>query len=310
MVSTKSPRKQFRVKAERYTFKQFEAQYPDDASCLADIFRKRFPNGITCPKCGKHDKFTPIVTRRAYSCMCGFQVYPTAGSIFHKSTTSLKTWYYAMYLMGHSRNGVAALELQRLIGTTYKTAWRMMHQIRALMADELPPFKGTVEVDETYVGGKSKNMHKAQREGRIKGRGPVGKTIVVAALEREGGVAPFVVEKADAETAENLLAVTTDKDAAKVHTDEYGAYHGLKDKGYQHDTVNHGNAEWVRGDVHTNGIEGFWSQMKRSIDGTHHHVSKKHLQAYADEYAFRFNRRRSEKPMFAHLVSQMNEQRG
>ena len=214
MVSKKPPRKQFRVKAERYTFKQFEAQFPDDASCLADIFRKRFPNGVTCPRCGLRDKFTPIATRRAYSCCCGFQIYPTAGSIFHNSTTSLKTWYYAMYLMGHSRNGVAALELQRLIGTTYKTAWRMMHQIRALMTEELPPFKDTVEVDETYVGGKAKNMHKTQREARIQGRGAVGKTIVVAALEREGGVAPFVVEKADAETAENLLAVFTDNESS------------------------------------------------------------------------------------------------
>ena len=125
----------------------------------------------------------PIAGRRAYSCVCGFQVYPTAGSIFHKSTTSLKTWCCAMYLMGHSRNGVAALELQRLIGTTYKTAWCMMHQIRALMAEALAPFKGTVEVDETYIGGQAKNMHKAQREERIQGRGPVGQTIVVAALE-------------------------------------------------------------------------------------------------------------------------------
>ncbi len=299
--------KQVRIKAEKYTIKQHNEAFPDDAAVLADIFRKRYPNGLTCEKCGRVDMFTPVAGRRSYACPCGFQIYPTAGSIFHKSPTPLKTWYLAIFYITASKNGVAALELQRHIGVTYKCAWRMMHQIRKLMAEELPPMTGTVEVDEAYVGGESKNMHKAQREERIKGRGTVGKSIVVAALERKGSVAPFVVSKADAETAESLLAVTTDP-SAKINTDEYGAYHGLKKAGYAHETVNHGQGEYVRGDVHTNTIEGFWSQMKRSIDGTHHGVSKKHLQAYADEYAFRYNRRHSVKPMFSHLVSALNEQ--
>ena len=123
-----------------------------------------------------------------------------------------------MFLMSNSKNGVAALELQRQIGVTYKTAWRMMHQIRALMSEEVPMMHGTVEVDETYVGGK--------RQGK-RGRGAEGKAIVVAALERGGNVAPFVVSQANAETAENLLAVTMDKETAKIVTDEYGAYNGL-----------------------------------------------------------------------------------
>ena len=300
MVSIKPPRKQFRVKVEKYTHKEFEKQFPDDATCLADIFRRRYPNGLTCERCGKHDKFTPIVTRRAYSCMCGFQVYPTAGSVFHKSRTSLKTWYFAMYLLTTSRNGVAALEVQRQTGVTYKTAWRMMHQIRELMAEELPPMTGVVEMDETYVGGK--------RPGK-RGRGAEGKTIIVGAVERGKGVAPFVVSRADAEAVENLATVTTDK-SAKIVTDEYSAYHGLKRMGYDHEVVNHRRKEWARGEAHTNTIEGFWSQIKRSIDGTHHYVSAKHLQKYADEHAFRYNRRRSSTPMFSHLVSQMNEQRG
>ncbi len=299
--------KQVRVKVEKCTIKQFQAMFPDDASVLAHIFSQRYPNGLKCEKCIRKNRFTPIAGRRAYSCVCGHQVYPTAGTIFHKSSTPLTTWYHAIFLMQASRNGVAALELQRQIGVTYKCAWRMMHQIRQLMSEELPPFKGTVEVDEAYIGGESKNMHKAQREERIKGRGPVGKAIVVAALEREGSVAPFVVEHANAETAENLLAVTTDP-TAKINTDEYGAYHGLKAKGYDHESVCHGSGEYVKGDVHTNGIEGFWSQMKRSIDGTHHHVSKKHLQKYADEFAFRYNRRKSTTPMFFHVVSQLAEQ--
>ena len=284
-----------RQKAEKYTIKQFNAQFPDDASCLAHVFRERHPNGLTCSKCGRENKFTPVAGRRAYACPCGFQVYPTAGTVFHKSPTPLKTWFLAIFYMSASKNGVAALELQRHICVTYKCAWRMMHQIRKLMGEELPAFKGTVEVDETYVGGK--------RPGK-RGRGAAGKTIVVGALERGGNVAPFVVTQANAETAEALLAVTTEP-TAKIVTDEYGAYHGLKRKGYDHESVNHGREEWVRGDIHTNTIEGFWSQMKRSIDGTHHGVSRKYMQAYADEYAFRYNRRRSTTPMFSHLVSQL-----
>ena len=290
--------KRVRVKVEKYTIRQFEAQFPDDAACLAHIFASRYPDGLACEKCSRVNQFTPVAGRRSYACPCGFHVYPTADTIFHKSTTSLKTWFFAIFLMSASKNGVAALELQRQIGVTYKTAWRMCHQIRELMAEEVPTMRGTVEVDETYVGGK--------RPGK-RGRGAAGKTIVVGALERGGNVAPFVVERANAETAENLLEVTTDKEAAKIVTDEYGAYHGLKAKGYDHDSVNHGAEQWTKGDVHTNGIEGFWSQMKRSIDGTHHHVSKKHLQKYADEYAFRFNRRHSPRPMFSSVVSQLAE---
>jgi transposase len=286
-----------RQKADKYTIKHFHAAFPDDAACLQHIYETRFPNGLTCEKCGRENMFKPIAGRRSYVCPCGFQISPTAGSIFHKSPTPLKIWYLAIYYIGASKNGVAALELQRHIGVTYKCAWRMMHQIRKLMAEEVPMIKGTVEVDETYVGGK--------RPGK-RGRGAAGKAIVVGALERGGNVAPFVVTRANAETAENLLAVTTDP-AAKIVTDEYGAYHGLKAKGYNHESVNHGREEWVRGDVHTNGIEGFWSQMKRSIDGTHHGVSKKYLQAYADEYAFRYNRRKSTTPMFSHVVSQLVE---
>ncbi len=294
----RAKRKQFRVKVEKYTVNQFNEQFPDDAACLADIFRRRYPNGLACD-CGRKDKLTPIAGRRAYSCVCGFQVYPTAGSVFHKSTTPLKTWYFAMFLMQSSRNGVAALELQRQIGVTYKTAWRMMHQIRALMSEEAPYMTGTVEVDETYVGGK--------RPGK-RGRGAAGKTAIVGALERGGNILPVVVERTDAATVEAVIELAASK-GAKINTDEYGAYNGLQKLGYAHDTVNHGNEQWTKGDVHTQNIEGFWSQLKRSIDGTHHHVSKKHLQKYADEFAFRFNRRKSSSPMFLHLVSQMSEQR-
>ncbi len=282
-------------KAPKYTVKDFAGQFADDAACLAHVFATRFPGGLTCPKCGEVDRFHPVPGRRAYACVCAYQVYPTAGTVFHQSTTSLKTWFHAIYLMTASKDGVAALELQRQIGVTYKCAWCMCHQIRELMAEELTPFTGTVELDETYVGGK--------RQGK-RGRGAEGKTIVVGAVERDGSVAPFVVSQADAKTVDNLLAVTTDK-AAKVMTDEYSAYSSLKRKGWDHASVCHGLEEYARGQVHTNTIEGFWSQMKRSIDGTHHGVSRRHLQRYADEFAFRYNRRRSPVHMFHALLGQL-----
>ena len=165
------------------------------------------------------------------------------------------------------------------------------------MSEEPAYMTGTVEVDETYVGGK--------RPGK-RGRGAAGKTAVVAALERGGNVLPVVVEHTDAATVMSVIDLAADK-SAKIVTDEYASYNGVKAAGFEHDTVNHGAKEWTKGDVHTQNIEGFWSQMKRSIDGTHHHVSKQHLQKYADEYAFRFNRRKSSTPMFAHLVSQLAE---
>lgn len=289
--------KQVRVKAEKYTIRDFNQQFPDDAAVLAHIFATRYNGKLKCEKCGLVNHFHPVTGRRSYACDCGFQVYPTADTAFHKSPTPLKTWFYAIFLMHTSRNGVAALELQRQIGVTYKCAWRMMHQIRGMMSEEPAFMTGTVEVDETYVGGK--------RPGK-RGRGAAGKTAIVGALERGGNVLPVVVERTDAQTVESVIELAASKEA-KINTDEYGAYNGLTKLGYAHDTVCHGAEQWTKGDVHTQNIEGFWSQLKRSIDGTHHHVSKKHLQKYADEFAFRFNRRKSTVPMFSSVVSQLAE---
>ena len=291
---------QVHVKVEKYTIKHFNAQFPDDTACLTDIFNNRYPNGLACEKCGRQNSFTRITNRRAYACHCGFQVYPTAGTIFHKSSTALKTWYLAIFYMSASKNGVAALELQRHIGVTYKCAWRMMHQIRKLMGENPPPFRGTVELDETYVGG--------VRPGK-RGRGAAGKTPVVGILERQGNVMASVVENTKAITVLPIV-VKSVAAGATIMTDDYPVYNKLShgDR-YSHHVIEHGRKEYVRGEVHTNGIEGFWSQMKRSIDGTHHHVSGKHLQKYADEYSFRYNRRKSETPMFQHITSRLISRR-
>lgn len=264
-----------------YTLMDFNAQFPDDRACLDYLFKLRFPNGGKC-ECGKENCFHPIEKRRAYVCQwCGHQLYPTAGTIFHKSSTSLVKWFFAMVLMANSKNGVAAKEIERQVGVTYKTAWRMAHEIRKLMADEPTPFFGEVEADETYIGGK--------RKGK-RGRGAAGKTPVVGVAMRRGGVQAKVVDVVNtANTIKHIRATVAQ--GATIHSDEYPAYNYVSKLGYSHEVVNHGAKEYVRGKCHTNTIEGFWAQLKRSIDGTHHHVSRKHLQAYVDEFAFRYSNR-------------------
>lgn len=284
----------------KFTLKEFNTLFPDDRACLEYIFKARWKDGITCPDCQHKDCFYPVVTRRCYSCSwCGFQVSPTAGTIFHKSSTSLKLWFFAMFLMTTSRNGVAAKELERHLGVTYKTAWRMAHEIRKLMGDDKPgKLKGVVEADETYIGG--------VRPGK-RGRGAAGKTPVIGVVERGGKVHVKAVSRlTNAKIFGHLW--NNVEPGTTLYTDELPAYRYAKGFGLKHGTVNHGSGEYVRGPVHTNTIEGFWSQFKRSVDGTHHAISPRHLQKYLDEFAYRHNHRASGMALFPLLAAQTGAQ--
>jgi transposase-like protein len=190
---------------------------------------------------------------------------------------------------------VPAKELQRQLGVTYKTAWRMGHKIREHMAavDGEEPLSGIVEVDETYVGG--------HRPGKP-GRGAAGKTIIVGMVERDGDVVTKVVPNVRKVTVEPLIEANVEK-GSTVHTDELASYRGLTAKGYTHETVNHGAGEYVAGDSHVNTIEGYWSRLKNSIHGTHVHVSGKHLQKYAGEFEYRYNSRKQPRKMLAELLT-------
>jgi transposase-like protein len=164
----------------RYTVKDFNRDFETDEACLDFIFKMRYPGGATC-KCGANNKFYRIKKRKCYCCSdCGYQISPTAGTIFHKSETPLKSWLFAMFLISNSKNGVSAMELQRQLGVTYKTAWRMNHQIRKLMAGNKGKLMGIVEADETFIGGLSKNMHKSKRKSVIKGTGGANKTPIIS----------------------------------------------------------------------------------------------------------------------------------
>jgi transposase len=280
----------------RYTIKDFNKQFKTDAACLEYIFQQRFPEGVTCEKCGVKDHFYPVVLRRSYACQCGFQLYPTVGTIFHKSPTSLKTWFFAMFLMTASKNGVSAKELERQLGVTYKCAWRIAHQIRQLLSEEPTMLKGVVEADETWVGGRHKFEEKFS-----------SKTPVIGLLERGGDVIAKVVEKVDSHTLVPNIKDNVEG-GSTIMTDELRAYKPMPKSQYQHYVVKHSAKEYVRGMCHTNSLEGFWSQLKRSINGTFHSVSRKHLQKYVNEFSYRYNRRKSETPMFLHLAASVAEQ--
>ena len=287
---------------EKYTIKHFERQFPDEDSCLEFIKQARWPDGVYCTKCDKVTGHYRIKGRKVYSCeFCGFHVSPTANTIFHKSSTSLKTWFHAMFLMASTRTGISAKQLDRETGVTYKTAWRMFTQIRKLMAQEdgISLF-GEVEVDETYVGGKEANKHSSKKLRA--GRGPVGKTVVVGLVERKGNAVVEVQPDSKASTIVSMIQEHVHPYDATIYTDEHGAYNHLSSLGYAHETVVHSAKQYVAGRAHTNNIEGFWSNTKRGIDGVHHSVSPKYLQGYLDSYVFRFNHRSDSDPMFVQLL--------
>jgi transposase len=282
-----------------FTFKQFQEEFPNDAACLKRIMEIQYGGEVTlCQVCDKRTQFHAMHSRRAYACQeCGHHIYPCAGTIFHKSSTKLTVWFFAMYLMTSTRHGVAAKEIERQTGVTYKCAWRICHELRKLMAtaDHRGPLGGDgkhVEVDETLVGGKVK--------GKGPGRHEDKKTIVVGMVERDGKIRTGVVTETgghllDDIVHDNVIVGTT------ISTDENRAYHRLG-RNYEHGVVNHSAEEWVRGVHHTNTIEGHWSHFKRAVRGTHIHISRKHAWKYVAEFNYRRNYRHSHTGMFRLLI--------
>jgi transposase-like protein len=278
---------------------EFMREYPDDAACLEALWRKRYsPDGehAHCPKCDTErvfKRYDMTQQRQSWNCIaCGHYLYPTAGTIFHKSSTSLHLWFYAMYLMASTRCGISAKQLERELGVTYKTAWRMAYLIRKqLMADDGVPMSGPVEADETYVGGK--------RRGVI-GRG-VDKTPVFGIAQRRGRVMAVTVPNvARATVMPHITKRVLPK--STIYTDEYRTYDTLGRQGFEHRRIRHAERIYVSGDIHTNTIEGFWSLVKRGIGGVYHAVSARHFQGYLNEYVWRYNRRNDGCDLFEALL--------
>lgn len=284
---------------EKFTIKDFNDKYTTEDVCLAEIFNNRYGSLKKCPSCKEETKFHRVTGRKCYACQwCGYQLHPLAGTIFHKSDTSLKSWFYAIFLFANSKNGVSGKELERQLGVTYKTAWRMAKQIRLLMKNVKGPLSNTVEVDETRIGG---IKYGQGTEGRKK------KSIVLGMVERKGEIIARKIPDVKTDTIIPYVQENVEK-GSQVMTDEWWAYRHLDRMGYLHDQVKHKAKEYVRGNVHTNTIEGFWSQLKRSIHGTYHAVSPKHLQSYVNEFAWRYNRRALPVSLFYPMISQAGKQ--
>jgi transposase-like protein len=285
---------------KQITTTQFFRQFPDDETCLAHLFNARFGQGHVCPSCERSANWYRIQAERAYSCQwCGYHLHPTVGTPFEQTRTPLQLWFYAIHLFTTTRHGVSAKELERQLGVTYKTAWRMAGLIREHMAtvdgNKAIGGPGTaVEVDETLVGGVKRGKHM---------RGSAGKAIVAGALERGGDVVTAIVPNQRRATLQPFVLANV-KPGGQLHTDELNSYVGLHTHGYRHMSCNHGIHEYVGFDgASTNQIESFWRHLKCSIVGTHVHVSPKYLGRYAKEFEFRFNRRHTPAAMFPALIS-------
>lgn len=286
---------------QAFSVREFFARFPNDDVCLAHVMTVRHGMKHVCKKCGVDATFHRIEGRKGFACAaCGDHVYPCAGTIFQDSKTPLTVWFYAIYLFVTTRHGVSGKELQRTLGVTYKTAWRIGQQIRDLMAkaDGFEMLRGHVELDEAYIGG--------HQPGK-RGRGAAGKTIVMGAKERGGKLIAEVIPDIKKDTLRGVVLDNVEKGSV-VSTDELSSYGLLDGDGYKHGTVNHGAKEWAYYDYkhdathHTNSVENFWNLFKNSIRSTHIHVSSKHMDRYLGEFTFRSNHRQMVNGMFDLLI--------
>jgi transposase len=281
---------------QKYTAKQFEREFPSEDACLEYVKERRFPGGrALCVNCGVERKHYRVSGRTSYAChACGNHIYPLAGTIFHKSTTSLRTWFLVIRLMASTRVGISAKQIQRETGVTYKTAWRMMKQIRKLMGEKIT-LKGPVEMDEAYFGASDENKHRELLRQK-------SKATVFGVVERRGRVVARVVPDA---RKESILPIVGEVLPPKtmIYSDESATLALVRwmGKSHKHATVNHSET-YVDGYAHTNTIDGFWSLVKRGIKGVYYQVGAKYLESYLNEYAFRYNRRKVMRPMFSLLA--------
>lgn len=317
MSDRNNPRRGSASKSQ-YSFMEFMRDYPDDAACLDFLWRQRYaPDGSRahCPKCEQERKFHRVKARPSYACeTCGFQFYPTAGTIFHKSSTSLHLWFYAIHLMTSTRCGISAKHLERELGVTYKTAWRMFNLIRnKLMAEDDEQLSGRVEIDETSVDGKPRKRHglyvgpDRRRRSASENISAAGKlreqrrATVFAAVERGGRVKATVLPSRRGPRLKEQAIEWVDP-AAIVFTDEWPSYNSLHKHFAEHRRVRHAAYEYVDGDTHTNTIEGFFGNLKTGIRGNYKAISHKWLQGYLNEFTWRYNHRHSRRAMFVLLI--------
>jgi transposase len=291
-----------------YSVTEFLAEFPDDAACLEHLWRTRYsPDGehAHCPRCDCRRVFKRYATkqqRQSWTCTgCGHHVHPTAGTIFHRSSTSLRLWFHAMYLMTSTRCGISAKQLERELGVHYKTAWRMFNKIRNELMSEgelTKPLSGDVEVDETSWGGKPRRKLKGMREVA---QFRESKTTVLGMVERGGRVRLRVIASRRGEPLSGAVRANVNPEAI-LFTDDWRPYRPLSQEFAGHRVINHSAGVYVHGNIHTNTIEGFFGNLKTGMRGAYKQVSNKWLQSYLDEYAWRYNHRTYEPRSMFHAL--------
>jgi len=285
----------------RYSLREFLAEYPADESCLVALWRERYsPDGehAYCGRCEEDRPFKRYETsqqRQSWTCtVCGHHVHPTAGTIFHKSSSGLHQWFYCMYLMTSTRCGISAKQVERELGCAYKTALRMMRLIRTHLMDQDDdePLAGSVEVDETYMGGRARQWPRQSKEYHRSQKHPV-----LGMVERGGSVRAEVLPTRGGASAGDVRPRVLEniKGGSHLYTDESGLYFGM-DGLYKHRAIRHADRVYVSGDTHTQTIEGFFATLKNGMRGVFHGVSRRWLQSYLNEYVFRYNHREGPDP--------------
>jgi transposase-like protein len=271
------------VTTQEYDLVELIEQFGSEDKCHEYLEDLRWPDGVRCPRCDS-EKISRIAKRRQFDCdSCRYQFSVRVGTLFHDSKLPLWKWFLAVYLMIESKKGISANQLGRTLGVSYKTAWYLCHRIRAAMVDEDEgPLLGVIEADETWHGGKKRHVGSGNK---------VGKTMILGAVARGGEVRLRTSRGNDRGTLHRFINAVVDGDAEAIYTDTWVGYEGVGDENTRHETVNHSKEEWVRADVHTNTVEGVWSLFKRSVVGSYHQLSVKHLPAYLDEMEWRFNNR-------------------
>ena len=299
-----SPRK---YKPNEYTVHDFMQEFPDDDACLTYLWRQLHSadgDHAYCPKCDRERRFHRVRSRQSYSCdTCGHHLHPTADTIFEKSTTPLTLWFHAIFILSQTRCGISAKQLQREIGVTYKTAWRMFNRIRRLLLDDdTTPLTGEVEIDESGWGGKiragdrsraeSSTKRRQEAMGRVKSR-----PTILAMVERGGRVRVRIISDRGENTLKNLIHENVSRDAI-LYTDEFALYRNLGNDFAGHFQIKHRDNVYARGHIHTQTVEGFFGNVRRGLSGVQHNVSRKWLELYVSEFAFKYNHRDDAEPMF------------
>lgn len=275
-------------KAEKYTIKDLQANFPTDDVALEFIF-----NTLHSKECSCGGTYKKVSKRKQYQCSkCRFQIAPTAGTIFHKSDTPLTTWFYALFVFSNAKSGISAKELERQIGVTYKCAYRMLKQIREALTQNSDKLDGDVEMDTGFFGGKTAT------KGKGSAKAHEYKNSVMAAVQRGGNMKAMIMPSIGKQAHDAFLTQNVAK-TARLLTDGAAVY---KNAGYQNEQVIHSKKEYARGDVHINTVESFFGHVKRSINGTYKTISKEQLQSYLDSFVFHYNNRHSDTDRFAVLL--------